>query len=95
MTPTEILSAYAHLHLHAANEAETRLKIIDQVLFQVLGWTHADVNVEERVGEDGRTKFADYVLRTGMTAIVVEAKRWGWHLPTFQTLGECSFAGRS
>ena len=77
MTPAELLATYESLKLHEANEAETRLKLIDLILFHVLGWTHADVSVETRVSEDGQTTFADYVLRTAMSAVVVEAKKVG------------------
>lgn len=77
MTPTELLATYETLKIHEANEAETRLKLIDLILFHVLGWTHADVSVETRVSEDGQTTFADYVLRTAMSAVVVEAKKVG------------------
>ncbi len=77
MTPAEILEQYKSLRLNEANEAETRLKVIDHVIYEVLGWTHADVKPEERVSEDRATTWADYVLRTGMTAIVIEAKKAG------------------
>lgn len=73
----ELLRAYGRLLLHDANEAETRLKVIDQVLFGVLGWMHEDVNVEERTSADGTAQFADYIVRTASTAFVVEAKRVG------------------
>ena len=76
-TPAEIIAQYDHLKLHEGNEAETRLKVINDVLYSVLGWTHSDVHPEERVSEDGSITWADYVLRTGMTAIVVEAKKVG------------------
>jgi hypothetical protein len=76
-TPQEILAQYERLVLHEANEAETRLKVINDVLYSVLGWTHADVRVEERVSEDGSTTWADYTIRTGMTALVVEVKKVG------------------
>jgi hypothetical protein len=76
-SPTEIVAQYDHLKLEEANEAETRLKVINDVLYGVLGWTHSDVHVEHRVSEDGHTTWADYVLRTGMTAIVLEAKKVG------------------
>jgi hypothetical protein len=66
---------YGQLSLFDANEAETRLKLIDEVVFNVLGWTKDDVKVEERVSEDGQTSFADYILRTATTAILIEAKR--------------------
>jgi hypothetical protein len=73
--PSEIVAQYESLRLQDANEADTRLKVINHVLYDVLGWTHADVSTELRVSEDGATTWADYVLKTGMTALVVEAKR--------------------
>ena len=76
-TIEEILARYEKLSLHEAGEAETRLKVIDDVIFGVLEWSHDDVTVEERVSEDGTTTFADYVLRTGMSALVIEAKKVG------------------
>lgn len=76
-TAESILAQYETLLLHDANEADTRVKVITDVLYHVLGWTHADVHNEERVSEDGSTTWADYTIRTGMTAIVVEAKRIG------------------
>ena len=63
----DILTRYHKLALHDANEAETRLKVIDQILFDVLGWSHDGVTVEERVSEDGKTTFADYVLSRALT----------------------------
>jgi hypothetical protein len=77
VTPIEILDQLQTVRLHEANEAETRLKVINHVIFDLLGWTYSDVKVEERVSEDGKTTWADYILRTGMTAIVVEAKKIG------------------
>lgn len=76
-TPSSILEQYSELAGQPVSEADTRLKIINDVLYHVLGWTHADVRAEERVSEDGKTTWADYTLRTGMTAIVVEAKKVG------------------
>jgi hypothetical protein len=76
-SPEEILAQHDHLQLEEANEADTRLKVINHVLYDVLGWTHADVNTEYRVSEDGSTTWADYIVRTGMTALVIEAKKVG------------------
>jgi hypothetical protein len=73
----ELLSAYSKLALCEANEAETRLKIIDRILFEVLGWTRDDVSVEERVSEDGSSTYADYIVRTAGSAFVIEAKKLG------------------
>ena len=77
MSVSNLLKEFSSLAALGANEAETRLKLIDRVLTEVLGWTHDDITVEERLTEDGSTTFADYILRTGMTAVVVEAKRIG------------------
>ncbi|MBI1173804.1 MAG: hypothetical protein GC139_00890 [Sideroxydans sp.] len=71
----EILAAYKGVQLGNANEAATRLKVIDRILREVLGWDDEDISPEERVSEDGSTTYADYVLRTANTAIVVEAKK--------------------
>jgi GTPase SAR1 family protein len=74
---TELLAIGKKIDFESVNEAETRLKLIDKVLFDVLGWTHNDVQVEERVSEDGNTTYADYVVRTASTAFVLEAKKAG------------------
>jgi hypothetical protein len=71
------MGKYRNLELEDANEAETRLKLINEIIFSILGWTHSDVKVEERVSEDGRTTFCDYVVRTANTAFIIEAKRVG------------------
>ncbi|WP_134015416.1 hypothetical protein [Litoreibacter halocynthiae] len=73
----ELLDRHRLLTLADANEAETRLKLIDRIIFEVLGWGHDDASVEERVSEDGNTTFSDYVLRTGFSSLVIEAKRSG------------------
>ena len=73
----EISKTYGEHQLANANEAETRLKLIDQVITQVLGWEREDLSVEERVTEDGSTQFADYILHTASTAILIESKKVG------------------
>lgn len=57
------------------NEADTRLKVLDRVLFEVLGWKHDPVLVEPYT-ESG---FIDYLLTIGERrgAMVIEAKRVG------------------
>jgi hypothetical protein len=57
------------------NEADTRFKLIDQILTKVLEWQPLDDFSLERYGESG---FADYVLSAdGRDRMVVEAKRLG------------------
>lgn len=73
----DIIEIAKKLSLHEANEAETRLKVIDKILFDILEWTHEDITVEERVSEDSKTTYADYVVRTANAAVVVEAKKIG------------------
>jgi len=73
----EIILSAKDLTLSSANEANTRLKVIDRIVFEILGWKRSDVEVEEHVSEDGESTYADYVLRTAMTAIVIEAKKVG------------------
>jgi hypothetical protein len=72
-----LMERYERLRLSDANEAETRYKLIDEILKSVLGWCPDDISVEERCSEDGETTFADYILRTAVASIVIEAKRIG------------------
>lgn len=65
------------LNLENANEAETRLKVIDEILFKALGWNIEDVSIEERVSEGGTTLFADYIVRTVSSSFLIEAKKVG------------------
>jgi GTPase SAR1 family protein len=83
----KIVRTCGNLKLSDANEAETRLKVIDEILKSVLGWRLEDISVEERCSEDGKTSFADYILRTATTAIVVEAKKVGatFELPSHRS----------
>jgi hypothetical protein len=57
------------------NEAETRQKIIDFILYDFLGWPKNRVTVEEFI----QPGFADYVLKkpTGEDLLFVEAKKDG------------------
>lgn len=55
------------------NEAETRLRLIDTLLFDCLGWTRDDTSVEAH--HNGH--YADYVLDDLRPTLVVEAKRAG------------------
>lgn len=72
---SQILVQSRKLSYADANEAATRLKVIDNILREVLEWTDDDISPEEHVSEDGMHTFADYILRTANTAIVVEAKK--------------------
>lgn len=75
---TQLIGYYGVLQLADANEAETRKKVIDTILEKVLGWNpNDDISYETRVSENGATEFADYLIKTASTAIVVEAKRVG------------------
>jgi hypothetical protein len=74
---TKLIEQYGRLNLHDANEAETRRKVIDEIITKVLGWQPDDIKYEERVSEDKSTEFADYVIQTATTKLVVEAKKAG------------------
>lgn len=82
---SDLLTTYKKLKLSDANEAETRKKLIDVVIENVLGWTTDDISYEERVSEDGETTYADYIIRTADVSILIEAKRLG---STFYTVPE-------
>lgn len=83
-TVNKIIEDAKQLSLHSANEAQTRMKVIDQILFEILKWTKDDVSVEERVSEDGHTTFADYLIKTASTAFIIEAKKIGEAFKTNQ-----------
>jgi hypothetical protein len=54
------------------NEADVRLKVIDTVLMDVLGWQKADIFPEDSAGEG----FVDYKLAVeGVGRVVIEAKK--------------------
>jgi energy-coupling factor transporter ATP-binding protein EcfA2 len=71
----ELRTAGAELAKRTENEAETRHKVIDVVLHDVLGWPRNRVSVEEYI----RPGFADYVLKkaNGDDLLFIEAKRSG------------------
>lgn len=74
----DLVKSLSSQKLYEANEATTRKRVIDVMLEKVLGWNMIkDIEYEERVSEDGETTYADYILRTATTGIVVEAKKIG------------------
>ena len=82
---TQLIETFGELKLSLANEAETRKKVIDDILERILGWDPIrDINYETRVSEDGKTTFADYLISTATTGILIEAKKAGktFELPT-------------
>ena len=84
----EVITELADRDLPAANETTTRKLIIDRIIEYVLGWVPGeDISYEERTSEDNQTTFADYVVTTAITSIVIEAKKEGqaFRLPIDQT----------
>jgi hypothetical protein len=79
-----ISRTFGQLDLADASEAQTRFHVIDHVLKDVLGWGDADITVEDRVTEDGKTTYADYTISTVSVKLLVEAKKAGaaFSLPT-------------
>ncbi|MDT3443921.1 hypothetical protein [Pseudofrankia sp. BMG5.37] len=57
------------------NESTTRLRIIDRLILDCLGWQPEDVNCEEHQQGD----YLDYVLGSPQRQVVVEAKRSDLH----------------
>lgn len=68
------LADWAREHDYAGrrNEADTRLQLIDQLLFNCLGWNQEDCHAEERF----EGKYSDYSLGKPRR-LIVEAKREG------------------
>src|SRR4051794_11620842 len=57
------------------SEADTRVKVIDRLLTDVLGWTEPAFTREEHVDSG----FIDYVLRGPHPLLVIEAKKRDVH----------------
>ena len=55
------------------SEADTRVKIIDYILVNCLGWSEVDIAREERCIESGT--YLDYKLTTNIPILIVEAKK--------------------
>ena len=75
VTVEELLNRLSDIRTSDGNEADTRFKVIDDVLTSVLGWDKTDFELEERVSEDGADFFLDYLITTAQTSLLVEAKR--------------------
>lgn len=74
--PDEALFCFQKVRLwsNSLNEADTRAKVIDEILINCLGWTESDINRETSADQG----FIDYVLNVdGITRLVIEAKRSG------------------
>jgi hypothetical protein len=67
----------------ASNEADTRLKVLDCILFEVLDWKHEAVFTEPPTASG----YIDYLLTIGEKrgAMVVEAKKGGLLAPATKT----------
>jgi predicted type IV restriction endonuclease len=74
---SKIRLAASELNVTSANEATTRFKLIDIVLSELLGWNREDIEVEDRVSEDGIGEFSDYIISTRQHSILIEAKKVG------------------
>ncbi|TAW06611.1 hypothetical protein ELI25_29520 (plasmid) [Rhizobium ruizarguesonis] len=71
----ELINRLSEIRVSGGNEADTRFKIIDDILLHVLGWNKTDFEHEVRVSEDGKDFFIDYLITTAQTSLLVEAKR--------------------
>ena len=78
------------------NEADTRLKVLDRILFEVLEWKHEAVFAEPPTASG----YIDYLLTIGERrgAMVIEAKKKGLtfvgHVPDAVRAAEASEAGQ-
>lgn len=71
----ELVNRLSDIRTNGGNEADTRFKIIDEILCAILGWDKNDFQQEERASEDGSEYFLDYLIQTAQTSFLVEAKR--------------------
>ncbi|MDO8911800.1 MAG: hypothetical protein Q8N10_17140 [Phenylobacterium sp.] len=75
VTPRQIADRLSDIRTSGGNEADTRFKVIDDILTSILGWDKTDFTLEERVSEDGADFFLDYLITTAQTSLLIEAKR--------------------
>lgn len=73
----EALNRLSDLLVDDANEADTRQKIIDLIIYEILDWQPTDISFELRTSEDGKVQYLDYLLQTAQSSILIEAKRIG------------------
>lgn len=71
----ELIARLSDIRVCGGNEADTRFKVIDEIITKFLGWKNADFKMEERVSEDGNDFYLDYLITTAQTSLLVEAKR--------------------
>lgn len=69
------------------SEADTRCKIIDEILKKCLGWKEKDIKREKYVNKG----YIDYILRVGNKGLIVEAKR---SHPLFELPAGVDFSSR-
>lgn len=81
----EALNRLSELSINDSNEAETRQKIIDLIIYEILDWHVSDISFEVRTGEDGKTQYLDYLLQTAQSSILIEAKRVGANFSSLPT----------
>jgi hypothetical protein len=73
----KLLSQIKDYYETISSEEDTRLKIINRILTEILGWPYSEIYTEEQSGEG----FIDYKLTiNGYARLVVEAKRDGREL---------------
>ena len=75
VTTQELINRLSEIRVEAGNEADTRFKVIDEILTQILGWERTDILSEPRVTEDGQESYLDYLISTAQTSLLVEAKK--------------------
>jgi hypothetical protein len=60
------------------SETDTRVKIIDTILKEILFWPEDSISREDRTADEDRVKFTDYQIKLGNRPyIVIEAKKSG------------------
>ncbi len=71
---SDFLSEFATYSNTLFTEQDTRVKVLDRLFIEVLGWPYSDVRTESRAGMG----FIDYqFIRENRTRLIVEAKRDG------------------
>jgi len=77
----EIYQKGLNIELENESEAQTRFDIIDRIIKEILQWEHGQISVEPHT-TGKRNGFIDYILVSGDTRIIIEAKKIGASFPT-------------
>jgi predicted type IV restriction endonuclease len=72
--------------IEGTSEADTRLRVLDRILFEIMGWKHEAVTVEPPT----QSGYIDYLLTVGekKNVLIIEAKKAGFLKPATKAISK-------